>query len=154
MPYMFYWIKVRTLSLPIVNITLLVTIQPGYRIFYLVLWVIIIQKVNVGPVGIIVIHSITKRGVQIMLVNIRINASIINLAVISWNSACYTASRHQLVSSMLDCKFQVTMLKKTTWPFPIVVTTISAPHIDLSFIKEYCLLSVIHCLILKIVDTL
>src|SRR6478735_3737110 len=104
-------------------------------------------KVNVGPVGIIVLHSITKRGVQIMLVNIRINASIVNLAVISWTSACYTASRHQLVSSMLDCKFQVTMLKKTTWPFPIVVTTISAPHIDLSFIKEY-----LFCQVLEIKD--
>jgi hypothetical protein len=150
---MFYWIKVRTLSWPIVNITLLVTIQPGYRRFYLVLWVIIMLKVNVGPVEIIVFHSITKGGVQIMLVNIRINASIVNLAVISWSFACYTASHHQLASSMLDCKFQVTMLKKTTWPFPIVVTTIGAPYIDLSFIKEYRLLSVIHCLILMIADT-
>src|SRR6478735_419796 len=153
MPYMFYWIKVRTLSLPIVNITLLVTLQPVYCGFCLVLWIIIMLKVNVGPVEIIVLHSITKRGIQIMLVNIRINASIVNLAVISWTSACYTASRHQLASSMLGCKFQVTMLKRTTWPFPIVVTTISAPYIDLSFIKEYCLLSVIDCLILMIVDT-
>jgi hypothetical protein len=113
----------------------------------------IMLKVSVGPVEIIVLHSITKRGVHIILVNIRINASIVNLAVISWSFACYTASRHQLASSMLDCKFQVTTLKKTTWPFPIVATTISAPYIDHSFIKEYCLLSVIHCLILMIVDT-
>src|SRR6478735_190506 len=97
-------------------------------------------KVNVGPVEIIVLHSITKRGVQIMLVNIRINASIVNLAVISWTSTCYTASRHQLASSMLDCKFQVTMLKKTTWSFPIVVTTISAHTLILVSLKNtvYC----------------
>ncbi|EIE89048.1 hypothetical protein RO3G_13759 [Rhizopus delemar RA 99-880] len=71
-------------------------------------------KVNVGPVEIVVLHSITKRSVQSMLVNTRVQASIVNLTIISWSFRDYTAPWHQFASSMLDCKIQVVMLKKIT----------------------------------------
>ncbi|EIE85843.1 hypothetical protein RO3G_10559 [Rhizopus delemar RA 99-880] len=71
-----------------------------------------------------------------------------NLASISWSFKGYTTPGHQFASFMLDYKIQVMMLKKVTWPFPIVITTIKALYVDLGFIKVHCLLSVNHCQIL------
>ncbi|EIE86566.1 hypothetical protein RO3G_11277 [Rhizopus delemar RA 99-880] len=107
-------------------------------------------KVNVGPVEIVVLHSITKRSVQNMLVNTRVQASIVNLASIFWSFRGYTTPYHQFASFMLDYKIQVMLLKKVTWPFPIVIITIKALYVDLGFIKVNDLLSVNHCLILML----
>ncbi|EIE76498.1 hypothetical protein RO3G_14985 [Rhizopus delemar RA 99-880] len=102
-------------------------------------------KVNVGPVDIVVLHRITKRSVQNMLVNTRVQLSIVNLASISWSFRGYTTLGHQFASFMVDYKIQVMMLKKVTWPFPIVIITIKALYVDLGFIKVNDLLSVNHC---------
>ncbi|EIE79982.1 hypothetical protein RO3G_04687 [Rhizopus delemar RA 99-880] len=107
-------------------------------------------KVNVGPVEIVVLHSITKRSVQNILVNTRVQLSIVNLASISWSFRGYTTPGHQFASFMLDYKIQVMMLKKVAWPFPIVITTIKALYVDLGFIKVNDLLSVNHCPILML----
>ncbi|KAG1545736.1 hypothetical protein G6F49_010704 [Rhizopus delemar] len=71
-----------------------------------------------------------------MLVNTRVQVSIVNLASISWSFRGYTTPGHQFASFMLDYKIQVMMLKKFTWPFPIVIITIKALYVDLGFIKE------------------
>ncbi|EIE83152.1 hypothetical protein RO3G_07857 [Rhizopus delemar RA 99-880] len=91
---------------------------------------------------------ITKRSVQNMLVNTRVQLSIVNLASISWSFRGYTTPGHQFASFMLDYKIQVMMLKKVTWPFPIVIIIIKALYVDLGFIKVNDLLSVNHCQIL------
>ncbi|EIE92653.1 hypothetical protein RO3G_17364 [Rhizopus delemar RA 99-880] len=93
---------------------------------------------------------ITKRSVQNMLVNTRVQVSIANVASISWSFRGYTTPGHQFSSFMLDYKIQVMMLKKVTWPFPIVITTIKALYVDLGFIKVNDLLSVNHCQILML----
>ncbi|EIE84130.1 hypothetical protein RO3G_08840 [Rhizopus delemar RA 99-880] len=93
---------------------------------------------------------ITKRSVQNMLVNTRVQVSIVNLASISWSFRGYTTPGHQFASFMLDYKIQVMMLKKFTWPFPIVIITIKALYVDLGFIKVNDLLSVNHCPILML----
>ncbi|EIE85252.1 hypothetical protein RO3G_09968 [Rhizopus delemar RA 99-880] len=69
---------------------------------------------------------------------------------ISWCFRGYTTPGHQFASFMLDYKIQVMMLKKVTWPFPIVITTIKALYVDLGFIKVNDLLSVNHCPILML----
>ena len=107
-------------------------------------------KLKVGPVEIVVLHSITKRSVQNMLVNTWVQVSIVNLASISWSFRGYTTPGHQFASFMLDYKIQVMMLKKVTWPFPIVIITIKALYVDLGFIKVNDLLSVNHCPILML----
>ncbi|KAG1501326.1 hypothetical protein G6F53_011109 [Rhizopus delemar] len=71
-----------------------------------------------------------------MLVNTRVQASIVNLASIFWSFRGYTTPYHQFASFMLDYKIQVMLLKKVTWPFPIVIITIKALYVDLGFIKE------------------
>ncbi|EIE92337.1 hypothetical protein RO3G_17208 [Rhizopus delemar RA 99-880] len=95
---------------------------------------------------------ITKRSVQNMLVNTRVQVSIVNLASISWSFRDYTTPGHHFASSVIDCKIQVMMLKKVTWPFPIVIITIKALYAELGLIKVHCLLSVTHCLILMLLD--
>ncbi|EIE92183.1 hypothetical protein RO3G_16894 [Rhizopus delemar RA 99-880] len=84
-----------------------------------------------------ILHSITKRSVQNMLVNTRVQLSIVNLASISWSFRGYTTPEHQFASFMLDYKIQVMMLKKVTWPFPIVIIIIKALYVDLGFIKSF-----------------
>ena len=118
----------------------------------LVVRVIIMLKLNVGPVEIVVLHSITKRSVQNMLVNTQVQVSIVNLASISWSFRDYTTPGHHFASSVIDCKIQVMMLKKVTWPFPIVISIIKALYAELGLIKVHCLLSVTHCLTLMLLD--
>ncbi|EIE89004.1 hypothetical protein RO3G_13715 [Rhizopus delemar RA 99-880] len=85
-----------------------------------------------------------------MLVNTRVQLSIVSLASISWSFRDYTTPGHHFASSMIDCKIQVMMLKKVTWPFPIVIIIIKALYVDLGFIKVNDLLSVNHCQILML----
>ncbi|EIE84833.1 hypothetical protein RO3G_09543 [Rhizopus delemar RA 99-880] len=59
---------------------------------------------------IVVLHSITKRSVLNMLVNTRVQVSIVNLASISWSFRDYTTPGHHFASSVIDCKIQVMML--------------------------------------------
>ncbi|EIE82998.1 hypothetical protein RO3G_07703 [Rhizopus delemar RA 99-880] len=95
---------------------------------------------------------IKKRSVQNMLVNTRVQVSIVNLASISWSFRDYTTPGHHFASSVIDCKIQVMMLKKVTWPFPIVISIIKALYAELGLIKVHCLLPVTHCLILMLLD--
>ncbi|EIE85817.1 hypothetical protein RO3G_10527 [Rhizopus delemar RA 99-880] len=69
---------------------------------------------------------------------------------ISWSFRDYTTPGHHFASSVIDCKIQVMMLKKVTWPFPIVIIIIKALYVDLGFIKVNDLLSVNHCQILML----
>ncbi|EIE75593.1 hypothetical protein RO3G_00297 [Rhizopus delemar RA 99-880] len=107
-------------------------------------------KVNVGPVEIVVLHSITKRSVQNMLVNTQVQVSIVNLASISWSFRDYTTPGNHFASSVIDCKIQVMMLKKVTWPFPIVISIIKALYVDLGFIRKDDFSPFFHCQILML----
>ncbi|EIE80813.1 hypothetical protein RO3G_05518 [Rhizopus delemar RA 99-880] len=65
----------------------------------------------------------------------RVQVSIVNLASLSWSFRDYTTPGHHFASSVIDCKIQVMMLKKVTWPFPIVISIIKALYAELGLIK-------------------
>lgn len=144
MPHMLYRIQIGAVRWPIVNVLDLVLLKPCHCWFRLVLWVVILLKVNGALVHTIVLQRFHVSCSKNMLVHQGVHGTIVYLARISWSLTGYTSPHDRFAATMLHWKIYVVWTKDITRLGPIVSAAIRSPNVDLRFIGEHYLMPLLY----------